>query len=293
MDQEVPMTRPRQAAILGVVLLLLAMSWLPLTQDFATEHTRQGLKRALATYAVARTLNAVISVAKGTEVAAEPAGVGFSFAVGEALDPVDDVIEQFSSLMQVVLVAFGMQMLLAKLGAHWVPSLLLSLALVGVAATLMRGRPVSRVLLRLTAALLIVRFAVPVYVLGTELVYRGFLAEPYAAAQEGLGTSTKEIERARAGQDAAKDAAADKDAGWRRWIPEPLKGVQLPQLPDIAGLKQVADNGIERMVDLSVIFLLQTIVLPVAFFWLLSFSWKSVLSSTGRPAGGGSGAASG
>ncbi|MED5617757.1 hypothetical protein [Ideonella sp. BN130291] len=282
------MTRPRQAAILGVTLLLLALSWLPTTQDFATEHTRQGLKRALATYAVARSLNAVISVAKGTELAAEPAGVGFTFAVGEALDPVDDVIEQFSSLMQVVLVAFGMQLLLVKLGAHWLPSLLLSLALVGVAAALLRGRPVSGVLLRLTAALLIVRFAVPVYVLGTELVYRGFLAEPYAAAQEGLGLSTREIERARAGQDAATTdpAAADQDAGWRRWLPAPLKGVQLPQLPDIAGLKQVADNGIERMVDLSVIFLLQTIVLPIAFFWLLSFSWKSVLSSTGRLGGG-------
>ena len=39
-----------------------------------------GLKRALATYAAARALNAVISVAQGTEVALEPGGVGVVLA---------------------------------------------------------------------------------------------------------------------------------------------------------------------------------------------------------------------
>ena len=58
------------------------------------------LKNALVTFAVARTLNGVISAAQGTEVALEPGGVGVVLSVGEVLDPINDLIERFSAVIR-------------------------------------------------------------------------------------------------------------------------------------------------------------------------------------------------
>ena len=73
--------------------------------DSASEtHAEDALRNALVTFAVARTLNGVISAAQGTEVALEPGGVGVVLSVGEILDPINDLIERFSAVMLVAAV---------------------------------------------------------------------------------------------------------------------------------------------------------------------------------------------
>jgi len=52
--------------ILLLSIFLVQMGWL---DEQGKNYTEQGLKRALVTYALARGLNGVISVAQGTEVA--------------------------------------------------------------------------------------------------------------------------------------------------------------------------------------------------------------------------------
>jgi hypothetical protein len=77
------------------VLLVLVNQAGPL-DDRSRDYTKQGFKRALVTFAVTRGLNGIISVAQGTEVAVEPAGIGLVFTPGQILDPVNDLIERFS-----------------------------------------------------------------------------------------------------------------------------------------------------------------------------------------------------
>ena len=50
------------------------------------EYADAALKRSLLTFGVARALNGVISVAQGTEIALQPAGVGLTFTPGQILD---------------------------------------------------------------------------------------------------------------------------------------------------------------------------------------------------------------
>jgi len=76
-------------------------------------------KQALATFAVARTLNGLISVAQGTTLAVEPAGIGADFAFGEILDPINDLIEQFSWIMLVSTTSLGIQKLLLEITGWW------------------------------------------------------------------------------------------------------------------------------------------------------------------------------
>jgi len=82
--------------LVAVLLVGMYSGWL---DEPAKEYTEQGLKRVLITYAVARGLNGLISVAQGTEISVEPVGVGMTFTPGQILDPVNDLIEQFSWLV--------------------------------------------------------------------------------------------------------------------------------------------------------------------------------------------------
>ena len=99
-------------ATIALALLLVALSWYRPIGAMAESKLSDGLKRALVSFASARALNGVISVVQGTQVAVEPLGVGVSLSVGEILDPINDLVEAFSTVMLTASVAFGMQLLL-------------------------------------------------------------------------------------------------------------------------------------------------------------------------------------
>ena len=70
-----------------IILIAAIVAVTGIADDVSRQQAEQGLKRALATFAIARTLNGVISVAQGTELAVEPGGVGVIMTPGQILDP--------------------------------------------------------------------------------------------------------------------------------------------------------------------------------------------------------------
>ena len=101
-------------AAVGVALALTGLA-----DDTSGEYADEAFKRALVTFAIARGLNGVISVAQGTEVAVEPGGVGVNFTVGQILDPINDLVEQFSSVMLVAASSLGLQNVLLGMSGWW------------------------------------------------------------------------------------------------------------------------------------------------------------------------------
>ena len=94
-----PLLTFRNAVAVIAMLAVVWGAWLAPLDAPATEQVEAGLKRALISFAAARALNGVISVAQGTEVSVQPLGVGVTLAPGQLLDPINDLIEQFSNLM--------------------------------------------------------------------------------------------------------------------------------------------------------------------------------------------------
>src|SRR5688572_8008496 len=91
-----------------LVATLVAASFWHGMDTYAEEQVEAALQRALVAFAIARGLNMVISVAQGTEIAIQPAGVGVKLAPGELLDPVNDLIEQFSTVMLFAAASLGL-----------------------------------------------------------------------------------------------------------------------------------------------------------------------------------------
>ena len=89
----------RQKLLVAVVLVIaLLTTWLRPLDAIAERSVESGLKQALVAFGVARTLNAVISTLQEASVSLQ-IGAGVSVKPGAALDPLDDVVEQFSNFL--------------------------------------------------------------------------------------------------------------------------------------------------------------------------------------------------
>lgn len=255
------------------------------------EQAENALKNALVTFAVARTLNGVISAAQGTEVALEPGGVGVVLSVGEVLDPINDLIERFSAVMLIAASSLGLQALLLNITSWWgVTALLVAAAtafLVVVWAPRSTAATYAGPVLRVLLILLFVRFAVPVLIVGTTVISDAFLAPEQEAATAILRDTTAEIEQI---NEEAQPVSADDQSLMDRlgdMIDESLESIQVGDR--LKELKESASNAAEHVVSLIAIFVLQTILLPLLFIWLFIEGLKGIASRSTKLFQAGSG----
>jgi hypothetical protein len=261
--------------IILMVTAIVVLAWYPPIQNLANAQVDAGLKRAVISFASARTLNAVISVIQGTEFSIQPVGVGVTLTLGQVLDPINDLIEQFASLMLIASVAFGVQKALLVIGAHWAISAIVSgvAALWAVLHFMGRGSAwLSRVLL----VMLMIRFAIPVATIGSDWVFQQFLSKEYQQQQESLDVASREINN----QTPKVPAAAPKDKSWWEQLKDRASEILPGPNTDFEAIKKSAEEVPERVMKLIVIFLLQTMIVPIILLWAL---YKVVLGVV-RPA---------
>ena len=253
----------QRIVLAALVAAMVACSWFTPLDSRANQQVDAGLKRALLTFATARALNAVISVVQGTEVAVEPAGVGVVFAPGQVLDPVNDLVEQFSNLMLVASISFGVQKVLLGIGAYWMVSLLLSVAALGWTFFYLRQRSTPVWLSRILVVLLMTRFAVPVVTIGSDVLFQEFMSKDYQSSQQVIDLASGNLAKLNPPVAVPNDSQGlmDRLKGW--WS----------QNGDVKArfehLKQSAEQAIEHIIKLMVIFLLQTLVIPLLLLWVL------------------------
>ncbi len=250
------------------VAALLAVAASGLADRAGYEYTERGFKRALVTFAVARGLNAVISVAQGTEIALEPAGVGINFTPGQVLDPVNDLVEQFSTVMLASATALGLQRLLLELFASGGYTVFLGVVWLGALLLLWLPRQAAywrALLLRTAVLLLVLRFFVPLLAMTGELFYDAFLQDRFTASSQRIAEVTADIGQINEGaeQAVAEDVTLAERA--RRIYQSAVAAV------DVGGYVQryerAAADVSEQVVNLIVVFLVQTVLLPLLFLW--------------------------
>lgn len=104
--------------LLPVLACVLALVWVRPLDAWAARQVEAGLQRALTTFAAARALNAVLSAVQSVSVNVG-VGVGASVHPGAVLEPIDDLVEQFSALMLVATVSFAVQRVLLDVLGAW------------------------------------------------------------------------------------------------------------------------------------------------------------------------------
>ena len=255
-----------------LLVAILALSWTSPLDAISTEQVDAGLKRALVTFATARMLNAVISVAQGTDVAIEPAGIGVKFAPGEILDPINDLVEKFSTLMLFASIAFGIQKILITLGGHWAVSATLSAAVVLWSAWHLSGRHIPEWCTKLLLITLVLRFAVPLVTVGSNELFQQFLDNDYKQSQAVLESGAANVMNM-AALDAQPQTQENRSLldRWKEMAPN------INVKERLAHIKDSAEQWTEKMINLMVVFLLQTLIFPLLLLWGLASFAKSLL----------------
>ncbi len=265
----------RNLTLLLIALIGCALAWHGGLDRSAADHADRLLSRALTTYAVARSLNGVISVAQGTEIAVQPVGVGVTITAGEILDPLNDLIERFSWLVLMASASLGAQLVLTDIFAtRWLTLALTGLLAAGAVALFAPRLPGRALLLRLCALALFARFLFAAVTLSATLASEMFLAERQAQALQGLEAVTSAVAAAPA---PASAPAGDPDSSMlerlSQFMDEQTERLRIDER--LEGLKARAEQGVANMIDLIVVFGLQTLLFPAAALYLALALFRS------------------
>lgn len=238
----------QRLVMLGLLAAGLYATWLPDFDAAAVKVVDDGLQRAMITFASARAINAFLSVVQTAQVSATPFGVGATLTLGQVLHPINQLVDQFAELMLTASVVFGIMKLLIAIGSHKVIAGLLSATAVGWVAMRGSDSPARRPLTQALILLILIRFSIPVMTVGSEEIFQRLFVDDYNSASAAI---------------AQIPATAD---GWWK---EPAKAID--------DAKAKAELWVRHIIDLIVLFCLQTIVAPIILFWIFHRGTASFL----------------
>lgn len=264
--------RLRYSLILSVIAVIAALglfdraerALLPRTLAMASQEAlHDNLAQATAVFATARVIDAAVSVAQTVEVSA-----GLGVQPGQVLDPVNDLVERFSTMMLGATIVLGGATLLVKAGdmlglAVLLPAGLL-LAALAVSMPGMGALFARRLGTFLLFAALVLKVGVPLVVLGSVALSAQLLDPAIADAQLRL--------------DALSLAAA----------PVPMQGDgglldRLRALGNATGavsrLMSAMGDLADIIIDLTIAYAAKLVLLPLLLFWILGRMADAAASS--------------
>ena len=263
----------RQKCLIAVILVFaLCITWLRPLDAMAERSVESGLKQALVAFGVARTLNAVISTLQEASVSLQ-IGAGVSVKPGAALDPLDDVVEQFSDFLFAATASFAVQRLMIEIFSAWPVCVLLSTLLLAWAALRMKDRAIPLWLRKATLALLILRLAVPVFALGSAAIQWAVLDRQVQKYTQELSIfgNAKELEIK-----SEESSTFEKMKNLFRQTGDVAQ--QIEQMKDQSG------NIVEKIIRFSAVFIVQILVLPLLYIWFLLWFYAALTSRPVIPA---------
>ena len=237
--------------------------------DKASSVLQRSLMLSSASFATARLIDRGIAFVAEAEV-----GVGVaSVKPGQLLKPLQDMAVRYSDLMVVAMTSIGLQLFLLEFGQLAALPLFGAGAL-GCVSLLLLGPPGWRSsingLLRIFIALLIlVRLGIPLAALGVAELSDWVLEPKRLAAEQALTADTRPLPRV----DSPVILSDDTSLGW-------LKQMAGRANDMFTAVKSFSDNMVEKLVQLIVVYSLQTLVLPLLSMWLL---WHLGRWYVGRP----------
>jgi hypothetical protein len=273
-------------SVLGsaALAILVALSWTGSLDARARIETEQALESTLISYALARTLNGVISVAQGTEIAFQPAGIGVVLTAGEILDPLNDLIERFSWIVLLAASSLAMQLLIGEILTTTLLNIVTTVA--ASASVVLYWKPsivsaaARQFVLRATALLLTFRFTVVLAGFAMSFIGSQYLDEREQVAIEYLSATQTAIEIS----DGRERSSGVDSSGLldqlERFIESQKESFDIDRRLD--RLQRQIESAINEVISLIVIYLLKTLLVPLATLAVLYGSIRHSWRSSGR-----------
>jgi len=134
--------------------------------------------------------------------------------------------------------------------------------------------------MRVFLVMLFLRFAVPLSLVANEALYVLFLQARYDESAQLMQDASHDLEEKSAELQAGASAGGEEEPGllesFNRALSSTAETVNFSRR--LEHLKERAAELIEHLIQLSVVFILQTGVLPLAFLWILINLLRRLLS---------------
>jgi len=258
--------------VLSVVLLFSGELKVPGLDRATDSYFHEAMTEAGIVYGTCRLINASVSIVKESSLQLEPGGVGVSLAVGQALDPIDDMTERLSDVVVTAIASLGVQKLAYEIGVSYAPPVFAFFLLILSFSLLVVNRKINvlqRILVRYVLLVVIARFCLPISSLANAYINTHFFVEEITAVRSELALDIAEL-------DNLQEFALPEIDGVMKTIENSASFLKQKSLAYKHALLKILDNMgdiINNLLMLTSLYVgvivIQVIVLPLLSFWFL------------------------
>jgi hypothetical protein len=244
------------------------------------------LVNAIKVFAVAKGLNGAISLAQGTEINAAV----LTITIGEVLDPINDLVEQFSWIMLASITSLGIQKILLNFvtGDIFTYIVVASIIILNIWMFVRFSNDIKirDIFFRVTIILIFLRFSIPVMSMLNSFVYEHYVKNDYNIEmnQNLIDKSSQEINNITQQTIADKDIVNETKSGS---LYDSVKETFNSVTNNIFNLEyyknkvkeyqSTTEKTSDYILNLIVAFSFKTIFFPLVFLFLLYQLLKSVI----------------
>ncbi len=224
----------------------------------------KSFSQSVVVFGSAKALNAVISLAQGTELDLP----FFTVAIGEVLDPINDLIEQFSLVMLASMVSLGIQKIMMNFVTADIYNYILLFSVIILNLWMFyrftKDDRFRTLFFKITVILIFLRFAVPLIGLANDFVYNNFVKQEY-----NIQELNQDIVKVKDDvNEVTKNTLENKnDSSFFTKITEKFDSSYYDK--KIEEYKKAVDKSSDYIVALIIAFVFQTILLPIIFLFIL------------------------
>ena len=244
-------------------MIILATAWTGPLDAAADVVLSESMSRTMMTFLTLRIFDAAIYAAQSAQ-AIPFIGVVISVAA-RSLEPLNALLGQFSTLMFASTLILGTIKLFLAISSHWIASSLVTAIVVLIMGYFALRIAIPRWVYATTIIVILIRFAVPVVMVSSDVIFQQFLSDEYSKTQEAFHSvaisadSIKDFftlngEDKTVSLSSLMDKASQARAGVAQW---------LGKFPSLI------DSATKYTISLSIIFLLQTVVIPFGILVIL------------------------
>jgi hypothetical protein len=258
--------------LISALLFFSAGVQLPVLDSRADAYFNEAITKAGVSYATCRVINATVSIIKESRLELEPAGVGLSLAVGQILDPINDMTERLSDVLVMAITSLGVQELTYELSLTLAPPIFALFLFVMSILLWFQNDRIVRLQKATMGILLIVgiaRFCLPISSIANEFLHDNFFADQIADANNELAIGVADLDK-------LKDISLPEYDGFLEAIENSASFLKQKSIHFKDAIAVTVSNRgtiIENLLRLTFlyvgVFLIQVIILPLFIFWLL------------------------
>lgn len=259
--------------------------------------TNESLEEAIIVFGVAKGLNAAISLAQGTEISPP----GLTLTIGEVLDPINDLVEQFSWIMLASITSLGLQKILFNIVTGYEYNVILSVFIVLINVWLFvrfkEDTKVRNIFFKVTVIMIFLRFSIPMMSIADNYIYENYVKNDYniERTKESITQSSDEINKITYNTIEEKESNLEQEQKKDSSVVESIKEGISSALDSVSSVtskifsteyytnkineyKVATEKTSEAIIDLIIAFVFKTIFFPIVFLFFLYQLLRSVFN---------------